>query len=213
MSFNLDQVMQTFIQEAQELLQTMEECLLQLENDPSDSDNIGAVFRAAHTIKGSAGLFGLTAIVSFTHILEDILDHVRDGTVTIDKNLIALLLESGDHLQELLNVTAIEASELSEAALARENDLRKRLLAYQKTNSEKIIATPATTNSGEAVYVYQEDSVSSDLWHISLRFGADVYRNGMDPLSFLRYLGTMGSIVRVTTLIDGMPELDVMDAE
>ncbi len=213
MSFNLDQVMQTFIQEAQELLQTMEECLLQLENDPSDSDNIGAVFRAAHTIKGSAGLFGLTAIVSFTHILEDILDHVRDGTVTIDKNLIALLLESGDHLQELLNVTAIEASELSEAALARENDLRKRLLAYQKTNSEKIIATSAAANSGEAVYVYQEDSVSSDLWHISLRFGADVYRNGMDPLSFLRYLGTMGSIVRITTLIDGMPELDVMDAE
>ena len=79
MSFNLDQVMQTFIQEAQELLQTMEECLLQLENDPSDSDNIGAVFRAAHTIKGSAGLFGLTAIVSFTHILEDILG---DSTLT-----------------------------------------------------------------------------------------------------------------------------------
>jgi two-component system chemotaxis sensor kinase CheA len=213
-SFNLDQVMQTFIQEAQELLQTMEECLLQLESDPSDSDNIGAVFRAAHTIKGSAGLFGLTDIVSFTHILEDVLDRVRDGAVAIDKDLIALLLESGDHLTELLNVTAIERSELGETALATENNLRTRLQAYQKTNSENIPDISNVINKREdPVYLYHEDSVTSDLWHISLRFGPDVYRNGMDPLSFLRYLGSMGTIVRSVALIDAMPDMYTMDAE
>lgn len=212
MSFNFDQAMQTFIQEAQELLQTMEECLLQLENDPSDSDNINAVFRSAHTIKGSAGLFGLTAIVSFTHILEDVLDRVRDGEVDIDKSLIALLLESGDHLQELLNVIVIEGGALNDAALERERNLRSRLSAYQKAGVDVSSAVIASA-SGEPVYVYQKDSVSSDLWHISLRFGPDVYRNGMDPFSFLRYLGTIGTIVRITTLADVMPDVKEMDAE
>ncbi|WP_265449090.1 Hpt domain-containing protein, partial [Aeromonas salmonicida] len=77
MSINLDQALQTYIAEARELLEEMESSLLALENDPENSELIGAIFRAAHTIKGSAGLFGLQPIVSFTHIVEDLLDQVR----------------------------------------------------------------------------------------------------------------------------------------
>ncbi|HEX8588817.1 Hpt domain-containing protein, partial [Pseudomonas sp.] len=101
MSINLDQAQATFIVEAREQLQAMEESLLQLETDPGDDDAIGAIFRAAHTIKGSAGLFGLDLIVSFTHIVEDVLDRLRDGSVTVTPELIAVLLKSGDHMLEL----------------------------------------------------------------------------------------------------------------
>lgn len=104
MNFNLDEVMRTFIEEAQELLQSMEESLLLLENDPQDSDNIGAVFRAAHTIKGSAGLFGLSPIVSFTHILEDVLDSVRNGALIIDNQLVALLFVIVLNVDRVLSV-------------------------------------------------------------------------------------------------------------
>ena len=57
------------------------------------------------------------------------------------------------------------------------------------------------------------ETVASDTWHISLRFGPDVLRHGLDPLSFIRYLGGLGQITAVTTLFDAMPEASVMDAE
>ena len=106
MSINLDQAQQTFIVEARELLQAMEQSLLQLESEPGDQDAIGAIFRAAHTIKGSAGLFGLASIVGFTHIVEDVLDRLREGNVAVDAALIALLLKCGDHMLELVEVVA-----------------------------------------------------------------------------------------------------------
>jgi len=54
---------------------------------------------------------------------------------------------------------------------------------------------------------------TTECWHISLRFGRDVLRNGMDPLAFLRYLTTLGDIVHLTTLTDAMPAAEEMDPE
>ena len=204
MSINLDQAQQTFIVEARELLQAMEQSLLQLENEPGDEDAIGAVFRAAHTIKGSAGLFGLASIVSFTHIVEDVLDRLRDGHVAVDAALIAVLLQSGDHMLELIEVVASRGEALPSAALEREAALREALGAYQE----------APLPSADVDTVAMDDDVPTEvLWHLSLRFGADVFRNGMDPLSFLRYLETLGQLLHVTTLTDSIPAVDGWDPE
>lgn len=204
MSINLDQAQQTFIVEARELLQAMEQSLLQLENEPGDEDAIGAVFRAAHTIKGSAGLFGLASIVSFTHIVEDVLDRLRDGHVAVDAALIAVLLQSGDHMLELIEVVASRGEALPSAALEREAALREALGAYQE----------APLPSADIDTVAMDDDVPTEvLWHLSLRFGADVFRNGMDPLSFLRYLETLGQLLHVTTLTDSIPAVDGWDPE
>jgi two-component system chemotaxis sensor kinase CheA len=215
-SINLDQALQTFIAEARELLQDMEASLLRLESEPDDSDTLGAIFRAAHTIKGSAGLFGLEPVVGFTHIVEDVLDRVRDGAVVINSELVALLLECGDHMLELVNVVAAQGGQLDAPAQARESGLRQRLKAYQLSSLESL-ATPATPvvafNTDDLTQVYGDASVASDLWHISLRFGQEVLRNGMDPLSFLRYLNSQGKIVRIATFADAMPEAKAMDAE
>lgn len=211
MSINLDQALQTFIAEACELLQDMEASLLRLESDPSGTDTLGAIFRAAHTIKGSAGLFGLEPIVGFTHIVEDVLDRVRDDVVVITGELVALLLECGDHMQELIDVVADHGGQLDAAALDRETGLRQRLRGYQ---AGPAFATPvAPLNTDVLTWVCGGAGVASDLWHISLRFGREVLRNGMDPLSFLRYLNSQGEIIRITTLADAMPVADVMDAE
>ncbi|WP_210639305.1 chemotaxis protein CheA [Pseudomonas sp. Tri1] len=207
MSINLDQAQQTFIVEAREQLQAMEESLLQLETDPEDDDAIGAIFRAAHTIKGSAGLFGLEPIVSFTHIVEDVLDRLRDGSVAVDPGLIAVLLKSGDHMLELIDVVANQGSTLQPPALAREMELCQILQEYQ--------APPSAPDTKPAQATGTEAAESSEavLWHISLRFGQEVFRNGMDPLSFLRYLQTLGEIVDITTLTEALPALEEWDAE
>nr|WP_189656333.1 chemotaxis protein CheA [Pseudomonas zanjanensis] len=204
-SINLDQAQQTFIVEAREQLQAMEESLLQLETDPGDDDAIGAIFRAAHTIKGSAGLFGLEPIVSFTHIVEDVLDRLRNGSVEVDAGLIAVLLKSSDHMLELINVAANQGGTLPPPALQREVELCQILQEYQAP-SPAAAPTPAPeTNPSEPG--------ETRLWHISLRFGQDVFRNGMDPLSFLRYLQTLGEIVDIATLTDALPAAEAWDAE
>lgn len=205
MSINLDQAQQTFIVEARELLQAMETSLLQLESDPHDEDAIGAIFRAAHTIKGSAGLFGLEPIVRFTHIVEDVLDRLRNGSVQVDADLIAVLLTSGDHMLELIEVVAQQGATLPPAAQAREAELCRRLHAYQ--------APGTTTDSAPTGETHPAPPADSSLWHIGLRFGEDVFRNGMDPLSFLRYLQTLGDIERITTLSETLAPLDSWDAE
>lgn len=207
MSINLDQAQATFIVEAREQLQAMEESLLQLETDPGDDDAIGAIFRAAHTIKGSAGLFGLDLIVSFTHIVEDVLDRLRDGSVTVTPELIAVLLKSGDHMLELIEVVASQGATLQPPAVAREIQLREALRRYQAAST----AEPQAMGPAESDEPVETDEAR--LWHISLRFGPDVFRNGMDPLSFLRYLQTLGSIVHLNTLADSLPGLDAWDAE
>ncbi|POD28059.1 chemotaxis protein CheA [Pseudomonas syringae pv. syringae] len=209
MSINLDQAQQTFIVEARELLQAMEESLLQLESEPGDQDAIGAVFRAAHTIKGSAGLFGLTPIVSFTHIVEDVLDRLREGSVSVNAELIAVLLKSGDHMLELIDVVASRGQQMQQPALEREAALRQALQVFQAPAS----AGAADSASASASVVSDDEPSAEVLWHISLRFGVDVFRNGMDPLSFLRYLNTLGQMVQVTTVTDGIPAVEAWDPE
>lgn len=204
MSINLDQAQQTFIVEARELLQAMEQSLLQLESEPGDQDAIGAIFRAAHTIKGSAGLFGLASIVGFTHIVEDVLDRLREGKVAVDAALIVLLLKCGDHILELVEVVANRGETPTPATLERGEALREALSAYQPLQTAVASVETAEVDDDAAVEV---------LWHISLRFCVDVFRNGMDPLSFLRYLDTLGTLLQVTTLTDRIPAADSWDPE
>jgi two-component system, chemotaxis family, sensor kinase CheA len=203
-SINLDQAQQTFIVEARELLQDMEQSLLQLESEPADQDAIGAIFRAAHTIKGSAGLFGLASIVGFTHIVENVLDHLREGSVAVDAALIALLLKCGDHMLELIEVVADRGETPTPAALERGEALREALSAYSPLPTTAVSVDTAEVGDDAAVEV---------LWHIDLRFGVDVFRNGMDPLSFLRYLDTLGTLLQVTTLTQHIPPAASWDPE
>src|ERR1035437_8879050 len=101
-----DYALQTFLMESREQLEAMEESLLGLESSPDDNDAINAIFRAAHTIKGSGGLFGLDGIVSFTHVVENVLDRVRSGDVPVNGDLIALLLICRDHIGMLVDQIA-----------------------------------------------------------------------------------------------------------
>src|SRR5438067_8215240 len=103
MTTRMELIQQTFIAESRELLRDMESALLRLESAPQDVELINAVFRAAHTIKGSSGTINFDAIAEFTHAMESVLQLIRSGELPIDGPLVALLLECGDHVSTLLD--------------------------------------------------------------------------------------------------------------
>jgi len=211
----LDQALQTFIMESRELLEAMEESLLGLESAPDDHDAIGAIFRAAHTIKGSGGLFGLDGIVAFTHVVENVLDRVRSGEAPINSDLIALLLSCRDYIGMLVEqIAADSAAQPDQETVTTGVMLLNQLKTYQ-AGAKEPPSVPAITPSQPQTEVLPQSggTVESDNWHISLRFGRDVLRNGMDPLAFIRYLDNMGKIVHIVTLPDAMPFAPEMDPE
>ena len=204
---NMDDALATFFAESRELLEQMESSLLGIGQENDTVETVGAIFRAAHTIKGSAGLFGLDDVVNFTHVVESVLDDVRDGRLPIDEPMVALLLACGDHIGTL--ITAIEENphQRDDALIARGAPLMERLSAYLGTG---LVAAAHPQAAFERV---GGSGACDDLWHISVRFGADVLRNGMDPLSFIRYLGTLGTVTGIVTLADALPDADAMDPE
>ncbi|MFY7941837.1 MAG: Hpt domain-containing protein, partial [Burkholderiaceae bacterium] len=92
-----------FLEEAQDNLRQFEAALLVMETDPEDAENLNAAFRAAHTIKGGAGLFGCTAVVAFTHEAETLLEALRSGQHPLTEATVALLLQSRDMIGKLLD--------------------------------------------------------------------------------------------------------------
>jgi two-component system chemotaxis sensor kinase CheA len=185
----------------------MEESLLKLEDAPDDTELINAVFRAAHTIKGSAGLFGLDDIVAFTHKAENVLDRVRNNELPLNEELIGLLLGCRDHIERLVDMASGNA-EMDSDTRAQGEALAARL---GQCMGHSAVALPVETDPPlESVGGGQ---MAGDVWHISLRFGQDVLKDGMDPLSFIRYLATLGEIRHLTTLTDALPDAAGMDPE
>ncbi|WP_322035344.1 chemotaxis protein CheA [Burkholderia cenocepacia] len=102
MTLDITQFYQTFFDEADELLAQMEQLLLNLDVDAPDPEDLAAIFRAAHSIKGGAATFGFSALTDTTHILESLLDRARNHELTLTKEMIDAFLETKDVLSDQL---------------------------------------------------------------------------------------------------------------
>ncbi len=179
----------TFFEEANEMLIQIENSVLELEGKPLDVEELNALFRAAHTIKGSAGLFGLKAIVGFTHHVETVLDELRTGELRLDGALSSLLFACRDHIAHLLSLAKEGGSATAEAE-ARELVLVQQLQALMK-------GEPLSKKSDAAhapVSPIAPSSVPNDTWLIQIAFGRETFRDGFDPVAMLIYLSTLGEI-------------------
>ncbi|EOV9629088.1 chemotaxis protein CheA [Cronobacter dublinensis] len=105
---------QTFFDEADELLADMEQHLLDLVPEAPDAEQLNAIFRAAHSIKGGAGTFGFTILQETTHLMENLLDEARRGEMQLNTDIINLFLETKDIMQEQLD--AYKSSQEPDAA-------------------------------------------------------------------------------------------------
>jgi two-component system chemotaxis sensor kinase CheA len=205
---DLDSAVETFAEEAQELLVDMENALLALEDSPDDSEMINSLFRAMHTIKGSSGLFGFDVIVSFTHEAETILDQVRNGEKNLDDILISVLLDCKDHTTSLLEHCIENSSQPLPEELKAIGDKLVVKLTGKNSAAELQLATTdiLLESSGEGTDL-------NDSWLISLAFKTDAFRMGVDPLSFLRYMKKMGKVQAIILLTSELPESDEYDPE
>jgi two-component system chemotaxis sensor kinase CheA len=200
-----DSALPTFIAESRELLREMEAALLECEQGETGAEAVNSIFRAAHTIKGSSGLFGLDGIVAFTHVVESVLDRVRANSLQMDRTLAAILLECRDHIEHLVDAVADGKSNDVQLATQGESLLQKlsaRAGGGDSTMAHPTAATPMAPAAGP-----------NERWQINVQFHAEVLRNGMDPLSFIRYLGTLGEIVALKVLTERLPAADEFDAE
>lgn len=208
----MDELTSVFIQEGREQLQAMENGLLELEQEPDNADNINGIFRAAHTIKGASGVIECHFIEGFMHKVENVLDRLRNGEIQVSSDLTGLLLRSCDHLAKLIDVLEAGTPQPADNIKADGNLLLDELVVYTGSNS--------ATVSGGAVVETETELHSSggrvmitDAWHISVRFGENVLRGGMDPLSFIRFLTSLGEILAIETIPDALPATAEMDPE
>lgn len=166
----LDSLISTFVVEARERLEEMEYLLVRFK-DEGDDESINAIFRAAHTIKGSGGLFGLSAIVSFAHTMEEALDMARDGRLVIDEALTTLLLQCCDFLSGQFD--ALERDDLPETVSPHGRSLMQQLVDRCLGRAPSAPAAPAARPpSAPAEPVINEDVAEGAL------FAAD---GGLEP--------------------------------
>ncbi len=201
---DLDEGLQAFVTEAGELLAEMEGSLLKLGEPAAREEAVNAIFRAAHTIKGTAGLFGLDYIVLFTHAVESVLEEVRNGAQPLDDDLVALLLDCADQLGAMVrDVERGGRGQLGERCRRQLDALHAYLAPAPALETMPVHAAfGADASTGE-----------SGSWLVSLEFGRDVFRQGMDPASFIAYLGRLGRIVALATVDGGLPPPEQMEPQ
>ncbi|MBD4139049.1 chemotaxis protein CheA [Xanthomonas citri pv. citri] len=201
---DMNQLMQTFLAESRDLLEDMERHLLEAERGESSPDAVNAIFRAAHTIKGSGGLFDLPQLVGFTHVVESVLDLVRDEALSLSSELIGLLLVCCDHIHALVE-TAADPSHADPVALAAEAEpLLAQLQTYLQRSACGVTAAAIAQGAPEK---------QSGYWRITLKLFADALRFGNSPLKLIRNLRSLGSVESINTDISQLPAFDDLDPE
>jgi two-component system, chemotaxis family, sensor kinase CheA len=196
MKIDLSRFQAAFFEESAEHVTTMEEGLLQLERRPDDLDLINRIFRAAHSIKGNSGMFKLTAITEFTHLLENLLDQLRTGQRELTKPVIDVLLESTDGLKHL-----IEAAKTGEAHdEGRIATLRARLTGGAGHAEAPAVAVVQTVQTSRRV-------------KIEWTPGPTLFQRGLDPVQIVKELEHLGSVQTILRGLEGLPALVDLDPE
>ncbi|MCK4841032.1 MAG: chemotaxis protein CheA [Methylococcales bacterium] len=204
MSIDMAQFHQVFFEESFEGLDIMETGLLNLDMGDVDAEEINTIFRAAHSIKGGSGTFGFTSVADFTHVMETLLDEMRDGRRQITQPAVDVLLGSVDCLREML--TAIQDEQDVDEAKVTEY---KKQLEIELNGSESIETT--AIESVEAAAKKPVDNAQTG-WCIAFSPHAHLLKTGNDPVRMFRELATLGKLTTTVDLL-GVPDLFELDAE
>lgn len=97
------QYLSMFLEESKDNLQTLNEALLQLEQEPDNVDKLNEIFRVAHTIKGMAATMGYNTMAALTHKMEDVLSEFRDGELKVTKQVVTVLFKCLDTLEQMVD--------------------------------------------------------------------------------------------------------------
>ena len=199
----MDEILVAFTEEAQELLEAMESGLLRMEAGERSPELINAIFRAAHTIKGDAGIVDLSHVETHAHLLEDYLAKLRSGEVEGNPARVSLLLRGCDHIKALL--AEVSAANLEPSPLLLQDGVALAdALRWQFSR----VSPPPVGEEGKP-----RGETFDDCWQITVYFGRNILRNRIDPLDILRHLYSKGDFAQLTVLADRIPLAQEMDPE
>lgn len=197
MGVDLSRFRETFFQEAAEHLDAMERGLLSLESGSGGLELLNEIFRGAHSMKAGAAMFGFEAIARFTHVLETLLDRMRNGEVTVTGPVTEGLLRSVDWLRE-----ALAAAERGEAAATAEMESLIARLGGDAASAKS--AAPETEPR-------PGDRPKSVEYAVRFEPAPEFFRIGLDPLLVLRDLSQLGRVVSVEPDLSRLPALDSLN--
>jgi two-component system chemotaxis sensor kinase CheA len=194
---------EAFLEEAEELLVSLEASLLELDKQPDDMDLIQGTFRALHTLKGSGAMFGFEEMSRFAHEVETAFDHVREGRLAVTPELVNITLGARDQIRGMLNAPEDAPASNSGGAAEILNKLRALLPAPGK---------PGSTAPGSLANSESTAPGTLCRWHIEFRPGQEIFLKGTNPLLLFRELGELGDL-RVEAGVSRLPSLAEMQPE
>jgi two-component system chemotaxis sensor kinase CheA len=195
---SLDQLKQTFFDECAELLQDIEVGLTELREGGASDETINAVFRAVHSVKGGAGIFGFEALVGFAHVFETVLDAVRRGDVGATGEVIDVMLPASDVLSDLITMT--RSGEKIASGYGGECKAALERLINAEGAGEDDSAAPADFEGIDFAPVrfdqFEEPAAADDKlsYVITFRPKPEMLRNANEPLYILRELRSLGEL-------------------
>lgn len=204
MSIDLSQFHQVFFEESFEGLDVMEASLMELQPDDVDSETINTIFRSAHSIKGGSATFGFSVVADFTHVLETLLDEVRDNKRGISQEDVDLYLQSVDCMRGLLEALQDGSEPDTEVSLALQKKFEIMLEGGSLSDSS------STDTLNEEPTSTEDDSFSS--WSISFTPGQELLKKGNDPLRIFRELAEGGALSSTVSLAN-VPPFSSLDPE
>ena len=210
MSIDMAQFHQVFFEESFEGLDAMESGLLNLDMGDVNADEINTIFRAAHSIKGGSGTFGFMAVSDFTHVMETLLDEMRDGRRQVTQTAVDVLLGSVDCLREMLQ-------SIQDGGNIKQEIVTKHKQALDQELSR---SSEATTESSLHAFVNKENSQQQSSfespeiigWKIAFSPHSDLLKTGNEPARMFRELSSLGDLT-VTPDLQGLPDFFELDPE
>ncbi|RZF80901.1 chemotaxis protein CheA [Pseudoalteromonas sp. CO325X] len=202
MSIDLSQFFEVFFEESFEGLDAMESELLNLTPGEADSETLNTIFRAAHSIKGGSGTFGFTSVSDFTHVLETLLDQIRQGQRQLEAQHVNLLLRSVDCLREMLQ--ALQSEQEPELDTAKE--LQQQFEEILGLSEGEVAA-----NENEAS-ASPSQQAETNTYQILFKPHHHLFKTGNEPLFMLSDLGDLGSI-EVEADLSAIPEIQNLQGD
>ena len=206
MTFDMSQFLVTFYEESFEGLDVMETELLALDVGEADLETINTIFRAAHSIKGGSGTFGLNNVATFTHVMETLLDEMRDGKRDVTQEAVNILLESVDVLREMLSTLQAE-EELDVERIAIVKQKLDNLLAGESTAAASPTEQPAVAKTDTT-----DSPTAGAGWTINFKPHVDMLQTGNDPVRMFRELSALGEFSAEPDILL-LPEFLLMEPE
>ena len=194
--------LQTFLQEAEELIADIEQAALELSGENESAETINRLFRAFHTIKGSGAMCGLDGVAAFTHHVESLLDDVRADAVPVSGPLIELILKATDHIKVLLSAAQsdapVEPAE-GEALIAKIAELARK-------------GAPATAPAAKPETVADTPAEGERTWEIRFHPNPGMLANGGNPGLLIRDLRKLGNCA-VVAHDEDVPALEEIQSD